>query len=66
VSVKGVLLQSNNVHVLRQRFGIRTAKINGMEDNPPQRPDGSYSIQGTAETLGLTTQTVFKWSTANI
>jgi predicted site-specific integrase-resolvase len=24
-------------------------------------PDGSYSIQGAAEALGITTQTVFKW-----
>jgi DNA invertase Pin-like site-specific DNA recombinase len=61
MSARGVPFQSNNVHLLRKRFGIRTAKINGVEDNPPRWPDGSYSIQGAAEALGITTQTVFKW-----
>jgi hypothetical protein len=59
MSARGVPFQNNNVHSLRSRFSIRTAKINGVEDNPPQWPDGSYSIQGAAETLGITTQTVF-------
>jgi hypothetical protein len=53
--------QSNNVHLLRKRFGIRTAKINGIEDNPARWPDDTYSIQGAADALGITTQTVFKW-----
>ena len=61
MSARGVPFQSNNVHLLRRRFGIRTAKINGVEDNPPQWPDGSYSIRGAAEALGITAQTVFKW-----
>lgn len=61
MSARGVPFQSNNVHLLRRRFGIRTAKINGVEDNPMRWPDGTYSIQGAAEALGITTQTVFKW-----
>lgn len=61
VSARGVLFQSNNVHLLRKRFGIRTAKINGIENNPARWPDGTYSIQGAAGALGITTQTVFKW-----
>jgi hypothetical protein len=61
LSARGVPFQSNNVHLLRKRFGIRTAKINGVEDNPARWPDGSYSVQGTAAALGITTQTVFKW-----
>jgi hypothetical protein len=58
---RGVLFQSGNVHLLRKRFGIRTAKINGIEDNPARWPDGTYSVQGTADALGVTTQTIFKW-----
>lgn len=61
MSARGVPFQSTNVHVLRRRFGIRTAKINGVEDNPMRWPDGSYSVQGVATALGITTQTVFKW-----
>jgi hypothetical protein len=61
MSARGVPFQSNNVHLLRKRFGIKTAKINGVEDNPARWPDGSYSVQGAASALGITTQTVFKW-----
>lgn len=61
MSARGVPFQSNNVHLLRKRFGIQTAKINGVEDNPARWPDGSYSVQGVATALGITTQTVFKW-----
>jgi DNA invertase Pin-like site-specific DNA recombinase len=61
LSARGVPFQSNNVHLLRRRFGIRTAKINGVEDNPMRWPDGSYSVQGAAAAIDITTQTVFKW-----
>ena len=61
MSARGVPFQSNNVHLLRKRFGIRTAKINGVEDNPMRWPDGTYSVQGAAEALGVTPQTIFKW-----
>ena len=61
MSARGVPFQSNNVHLLRKRFGIRTAKINGVESNPRRWPDGTYSVHGAAAALGITTQTVFKW-----
>jgi hypothetical protein len=61
MSARGVPFQSNNVHVLRKRFGIQTAKINGTENNPLRWPDGSYSVQGAAVALGITSQTVFQW-----
>lgn len=61
MSARGVPFQSSNVHLLRKRFGIKTAKINGVEDNPARWPDGSYSVQGVATALEITTQTVFKW-----
>jgi hypothetical protein len=61
ISARGVPFQSNNVHVLRKRFGIPTAKINGIENNPSRWPDGTYSVQGAADALEITTQTVFKW-----
>ena len=50
-----------NVHLCRKRWGIPTVKINGVDANPSRWPDGSYSVQGAAEALGVTAQTVFKW-----
>jgi transposase-like protein len=38
-----------------------TVKINGTAANPPRWSDGSYSVQGAAEILGITSQTIFDW-----
>jgi hypothetical protein len=61
MSARGVPFQSNNVHLLRGRFGIRTANFNSKENNPVRWPDGSYSAQGAAKVLGISTQTIFQW-----
>ncbi len=61
MSARGVPFRGETVHLLRKQWGIRTAKINGADPNPPRWPDGSYSVQGAAEALGVTAQTVFKW-----
>jgi hypothetical protein len=60
-SARGVPFRGETIHLLRKQWGIATAKINGVEANPAQWPDGSYSIQGAAAALGITAQTVFKW-----
>lgn len=49
------------IHVLRKKWRIETVKINGTGPNPPRWPDGTYSVQGTAEILGITSQTIFDW-----
>jgi hypothetical protein len=48
---------------VRRVAGVETLslKINGVDANPPQWPDGSYSIQGAAAALGVTTQTIFDY-----
>lgn len=61
MSARGVPFRGETVHLLRKQWGIRTAKINGGDANPARWPDGSYSVQGVAEALGITAQTVFKW-----
>lgn len=61
VTAHGTAFDHGLVHLLRKRWNIPTVKINGVEPNPARWPDGSYSIQGAAEALGITTQTVFKW-----
>jgi transposase len=47
--------------LLRKRWNIPTVKINRTEHNPRQWPDGTYSVQGAAEALSISTQTAFKW-----
>jgi len=46
---------------LRHRWGIPTVKINGVAANPPRWADGSWSVQGAAIALGVTTQTIFDY-----
>lgn len=61
MSARGVPFDHGTVYLLRKQWNIRTAKINGVEPNPLRWPDGSYSVQGAADVLGITPQTVFKW-----
>jgi DNA invertase Pin-like site-specific DNA recombinase len=49
------------VHQLRKRWQIATVKINGKGTNPPQWPDGTYSVQGAAAAIGITPQIIFDW-----
>lgn len=58
---RGGMFNHGTIHLLRQRWNIRTVKINGADYNPARWPDGSYSIEGAAKALGITGQTVFKW-----
>lgn len=61
VAARGCAFRGGNVWLLRKRWDIATVKINGVNPNPPQWPDGSYSTQGAATALGVTTQTVFDY-----
>ncbi|PHK93466.1 transposase [Pseudoroseomonas rhizosphaerae] len=61
VSARGAPFLHGTVHLLRKRWGIRSAKINGDAANPVRWPDGSYSIRGAAAAVGVTAQTVFGW-----
>ena len=60
-NVRGGSFNNGTVHLLRQRWGIATVKINGTDCNPLRWSDGSYSIQGAAAAVGVTEGTVFKW-----
>jgi DNA invertase Pin-like site-specific DNA recombinase len=61
VSARGCPFSGGEIHLLRKRWGIPTVKINGTASNPRRWPDGTYSVQGAAEVLTITPQTVFKW-----
>jgi hypothetical protein len=59
LSARGRPFSSGEIHLLRKRWGIATVKINnGKEANPRRWPDGTYSVQGAAEALSITPQTV--------
>jgi hypothetical protein len=61
VTARGCAFKGENIWVLRQRWDIPTVKINGIDRNPSRWPNGSFSIQGAAAALGITTQTVFDY-----
>lgn len=61
LAARGCRFRGENVWLLRKRWAIPTVKINGMAANPALWPNGSYSVQGAATALGVTSQTVFKY-----
>jgi DNA invertase Pin-like site-specific DNA recombinase len=61
MSARGTPFRGETIHLLRKRWGVPTAGINGAGPNPPRWPDGSYSVQGAAEALHVTAQAIFKW-----
>ncbi len=60
-SARGRLFTYENVWLLRHRWAIPKAKINGVAANPPRWPDGTYSVQGAAAAIGVTSQTIFDY-----
>jgi len=61
VAARGCKFKGESVWLLRKRWDIPTVKINGVSSNPMRWHDGSFSIQGAAAALGITTQTVFDY-----
>lgn len=61
ICAHGGAFTGGNVHLLRKRWDILTVKINGTGANPSQWSDSSYSVQGAADRLGITSQTVLKY-----
>src|SRR5580765_3905653 len=54
--MSGRPFSGGEVHLLRKCWNIPTVKINRAEHNPRQWPDGTYSVQGAAEALSISTQ----------
>ena len=61
VTARGRAFKGENIWLLRTRWKIPIVKINGISANPMRWSDGSFSIQGAAAALGITTQTVFDY-----
>jgi len=52
---------SKVVWYLREKWNIRTVKLNGNEHSPAQWEDGSYSVEGAAARLGVDPGTIYSW-----
>ena len=50
-----------NVWLLRHRWGLPAVKLSPTGANPPQWLDGTYSVQGAAGVIGVTTQVIFDY-----
>ena len=61
MSARGTPFKGETVHLLRRRWGVPAARINGADPNPARWPDCSHSVQGAAAALHATAQTIFKW-----
>lgn len=61
LAARGCAFKGENVWLLRKRWGIPTVKINGTSANPDRWPDGTYSVQGAAAALGITSQVIFDY-----
>jgi hypothetical protein len=60
-TARGRRFSGNLVWLLRHQWQIPSVKENGNEDNPFRWADGTYSIQGVADLIGVTVGTVHKW-----
>ena len=50
-----------NVWLLRQRWGLSAVKLSPTGNNPLRWLDGTYSVQGAAAAIGVTTQAIFDY-----
>ena len=63
VAARGCAFKGENVWLLRTRWNIPDHQNQWASSQPdPRWPDGSFSIQGAAASLGITSQTVFDLS----
>jgi DNA invertase Pin-like site-specific DNA recombinase len=61
VSARRRPFTSENVWLLRHRWGLPAVKLSPTGPNPPRWPDGAYSVQGAAAAIGVTTQAIFDY-----
>lgn len=61
ITARGQRFSGALVWLLRHQWQIPTVKENGKEHNPACWPDGSYSIEGAADRIGVTVGTIHKW-----
>ncbi|MBK1720273.1 recombinase family protein [Thiocystis violacea] len=60
-TARGRLFSGKLVWLLRRQWQIPAIEENGNEPNPPRWTDGTYSVEGVAEAVGVTVGTVYHW-----
>lgn len=60
-TTRGRQIKRASVWHMRHLWGIASVTQAGAEANPARWADGSYTIRGVAETVGVRTGTVFEW-----
>ena len=50
-----------NIWLLRPRWSLPAVKLSPVGSHPARWADGSYSVQGAASALGVTSQTIFDY-----
>lgn len=61
LTARGQRFKGQNVWRIRQQWQLPSVKEAGNDQHPRQWPDGTYSIGGVAEAIGVTVGTVHKW-----
>jgi DNA invertase Pin-like site-specific DNA recombinase len=60
-TARGRPFSGNLVWLLRHQWQVPATKENGNDPNPRQWRDGTYSVEGVAEAVGVTVGTVYHW-----
>lgn len=58
-TTKRGLFDNKTIWLLRKQMGLPAVKPNGP--HPPRWEDGTYSIQGAAQVIGVFSGTIYKW-----
>jgi DNA invertase Pin-like site-specific DNA recombinase/uncharacterized protein YndB with AHSA1/START domain len=61
-SARGRRFSGHQVWLLRQHFQVPATKENGNDPNPPCWRDGTYSVKGLAEAVGVAVGAVYHWA----
>lgn len=61
MTARGRHFSGKMMWILRHQWHLPTVKENGKECNPVRWPDGTYSIEGAATSIGVTVGTIYKW-----
>jgi len=60
-TARGHAFSGKLVWLLRHHWQVPAIKENGNDPNPPCWKDGTYSVDGVAQTVGVTAGTVYHW-----
>ncbi len=60
-TTRGGAFKPHNIYYLRKRWALANVKIDGMSADGLRWEDGSYTIRGVMDTVGVSRATVHRW-----